>query len=295
MDSFDAFEYVIAVVEHGSITAAADKLNKSKSVISKCIKEIEHKHNIRLFNRNSKRLTLTDVGEKYYEHAKRLKNQYVGMLDEVTREQTSAQGRLRVSSPIAFGEHVLAALLPEFCELYPDIKIELLLGNHSVDMLKDNIDIRIKSGRVEDSNMIAKRLCDWPMAICAAPDYLGRFGEPKNPEALVNHSCVLDSNMQLGQNWPFVSDSGEHKTILINSNISSNNPQAVVNLIKAGAGIGFVALQSIKQELERGELVLLLKEYQARVLDIFLIYPHKSHLPQKHRAFIDFICSNLGQ
>ena len=294
MDTLDGIKTVIAVVETASFTAAGKKLGISKGLVSKYVSEVERELNIRLFNRNTRKLSVTDAGNQYSHHAVTLVEQYQGMVEDVIGEQSRPQGLLRVSSPIAFGEHVTSALLPGFGEQYPDIDVELLLGNRAVDMLNEGIDVRIKSGPVDDSNMIARPLCKWPMIVCASPAYVEANGRPECPQALTDHKCVLDSNLKGGQNWTFIDKEGKQQTVLIRSNIASNNPQAVVNIMKAGGGIGVVARGSVSEELERGTLVELFGDYQPRVLDIYMIYPHRKHIPQKVQCFINYMLTALG-
>ncbi|MDO3385451.1 LysR family transcriptional regulator [Gilvimarinus sp. SDUM040013] len=294
MDTFDGLKAVVAVVEAGSFTAAANNLGISKSLVSKYVTEVESNLGVRLFNRNSRSLVLTDAGHQYYRHARQLLEAYSSMVDEVITKQTSPRGLLRVSSPIAFGEHILARLLPKFSNLFPDIDVELQISNTPVNMLKDNIDVRIKSGHVDDSDMIARRLCDWPLIVCAAPSYLQANGTPATPQALSEHRCILDSHLRDGRNWTFNSVTGDHYTVPVHSNIKTNNPQALVNLVKAGGGIGLMAKHSVVTELANGRLVELFPEQACVNMDIFMIYPHRQHIPCKVQCFIDFMLQEIG-
>lgn len=295
MDTLVGVKTVIAVVESGSFTAAAEKLAISKSLVSKYIHEVESQLNIRLFNRNTRSISLTDAGNNYYQHALKLVEHYTAMLEDVVSNQAKPKGTLRISCPVAFGEHVVSALLPEFAKTYPDISVDLQLNNRAVNMLEEGIDVRIKSGLVNDSNMIARHLCQWPLIFCAAAPFIARHGRPSTPEALSELPCVIDSNLKNGRNWTFLSANSGHQTVLVQSNMSSNNPQAVVNMVKAGGGIGLVARGSITTELMSGELIELLPEYQSLTLDIFLIYPHRKHIPAKVQCFIDFMLAKFVQ
>ena len=291
MDTLAGVRTVVTVVENSSFTIAADKLGISKGLVSKQVSQIEAAHNIRLFNRNSRKISLTDAGANYYQHARKLLEYYEQMLDSVVTQQNTPSGKLRISSPIAFGEHVMTRLLPKFSQLYPQIKLELILQNQPVDMLKDGIDIRIKSGKVSDSNMIARPVCRWPLIVCASAKYLADKTLPTTPQQLAEHQCVLDKHLDDNTNWLFGCKDGGDITVAVNGVLASNNPQAVVNMIKAGGGIGLAARESVAAELQSGELVELLSDYQSKVLDIYLIYPHRQHIAQKTQCFIDFILS----
>jgi len=294
MDTLAGIKTVIAVVETGSFTAAGEKLAMSKGLVSKYIREVESQLNIRLFNRNTRKISLTDAGNNYYRHALKLVESYNVMIDDVAIQQSSPSGLLRISSPVAFGEHVMAELLPEFSVLYPDLNIDLVINNRAVYMLEEDIDIRIKSGQVDDSNMIARPLCQWPLIFCTTENYIKAHGLPVKPEQLTQHQCVIDSNLKSGQHWTFLSATGEQQIVLVQSNLASNNPQAVVNMVKAGGGIGLVARTSVKKELKKGQLIELFTDYQALMLDIFLIYPHRKHIPKKVQCFIDFMMQKFN-
>ncbi|MEP1445566.1 MAG: LysR family transcriptional regulator [Paraglaciecola sp.] len=288
MDTLDGLKTVIAVVNTGSFTAAAEKLGISKGLVSKYVRQIETELDVRIFNRNTRSNVLTDAGIQYYQHALKLLEHYDTMLDDVLRKQSSPKGLLRISCPIAIGEHIISSLLPDFSDLYPEIKVELVLNNRAVNMLQEDIDIRIKSGGVEDSNMIARPLFKWPMIICASKTYLENRNTPLTPDELSEHKCVIDNNMQDGQNWTFVTKNGEQHTLDVQCNLASNNPQVVANIIKAGGGIGRIAKIPVHEELASGELIELFKDYAPMIFDTFLIYPHRKHIPQKVQCFIDF-------
>ena len=293
MDTLDGLKTVIAVVETGSFTAAAKRLTISKGLVSKYIHEIESTLAVRLFNRTTRTISLTDAGKHYYQHALQLLEKYDSMIDEVIGEQSTSKGVLRVSSPLAFGENIIAPLIPEFVKRYPNLKFELVLNNKAVNMLEECIDVRVKSGQIDDSNMIARKLCQWPLIVCASSQYLEKYGVPTNPQDLSNHHCVLDSNLKNGENWSFLSKHSKLQNVLVKSNIATNNPQAVINIVKAGGGIGLVARKSIEDELNSGSLVELFKTEQPLIFDIYLIYPHRHHISRKVSCFIDFMLEKL--
>jgi DNA-binding transcriptional LysR family regulator len=294
MDTIDGLKTVVAVVETGSFTAAGEKLSISKGLVSKYIHEVEKQLDIRLFNRNTRKISLTDAGTHYYNHALKLLDNYSKMIEDVVNEQSSPKGLLRVSAPIAFGEHIVTPLIHEFSCQHPDISVDFVLNNRPVDMLKEGIDVRIKSGQVIDSNMVARPLCKWPLIICASPDYIDLHGLPLEPDDLSNHHCVTDSNLKSRNNWTLLSVTGEQITVPVHSRLSSNNPQTVVDFVKAGAGIGLVTKASVQKELQSGELIELFPDYTALTLDIYLIYPHKKYIPQKVQCFIDFMLGKFS-
>lgn len=289
VDTLDGLKAVIAVVETGSFTAASERLDASKALISKYISEVEDRLGVRLFNRTTRKVSLTEVGSRYYSHALQMLDNYQAMVDDVVGEQGCPKGLLRVSAPVSFGERQLAALIPEFCSMYPDLKFELLLNNRAVDMVEEGIDIRIKIGLVEDSNMIARHIYDVPLIMCASPDYLAQHGVPSKPKDLAVHQCISDSNFKMGQSWTLYAEDGHKHVIEIKSKVSANSPQAVANIAKAGGGIGIVTEHVIKDDIEKGHLISVLPTYLTLKFGLYLMYPHRKHVSSKIKCFVAFV------
>ena len=192
MDTLDGLKTVVAVVETHSFTAASDRLGISKALVSKYVGEVEKQLGIRVFNRTTRQLALTDAGRRYYQQAVILLEQFSAMVDNVTGEQTTPRGLLRISAPVTFGEMKLAPLLPKFISLYPDLTVELVLTNGAIDMLEEGIDVRLRIGGVDDSNMIARHLTDFPLILSASPNYSKQQGLPTTlaKHQLAKHHCM---------------------------------------------------------------------------------------------------------
>jgi DNA-binding transcriptional LysR family regulator len=170
MDTLDGIKTVVAVVETGSFTAASERLGMSKALVSKYIGEVEDSLGVRLLNRSTRRLALTEAGQRYYDQALPLLEEFEEMVDSVTGEQSSPRGLLRISVPVTFGEMSLAPLIPKFLQQYPDIGVDLQLSDKMIDMLEEGIDVVIRIGGVDDSSLIAKHIQTLPLALCASPD-----------------------------------------------------------------------------------------------------------------------------
>jgi DNA-binding transcriptional LysR family regulator len=294
MDTLDGFKTVIAVVETGSFTAAAGRLDMSKSLVSKYIGEVEKQLGIRLFNRSTRSLSLTEAGKSYYQGALSLTNKYAELVDTVTREQTSPRGMIRISTSGTFGDTALATKLPLFLKKYPDLKIELQLTDRKIDMLEEGIDIVIRIGRVDDSNLIARKINHFPLVLCASPDFINVNGMPQTVPDLLTVNCIVDSNFHIAKQWPFTDKNGHTQTVSINSNIAVNSPRSVRALAIAGAGIALVPRFIVQDALNQGLLVEVLPEYETVGFGMFAIYPHRRYLPQKVRCFIDFLTEQFS-
>ncbi|MDX2370827.1 MAG: LysR family transcriptional regulator [Colwellia sp.] len=294
MDTLDGLKTVVAVVETSSFTAASERLGISKALVSKYVGEVESNLDIRLFNRTTRQLALTDAGRRYYQESVALLEQYSALVDKVTGEQTKPQGLLRVSAPVTFGEMKLAPLLPEFLRLYPGLKIELILTNSAIDMLEEGIDVRLRIGGVDDSNMIARHLTTFPLILSASPAYIQQNGLPKIPQQVAEHNCIIDSNFRMGKQWPIISPLGKSESITVQSIVSANSPQAVREIAVAGGGIAMTPGFIVEDAINDGRLIPILPEYTTLEFGLFAIYPHRKYVAKKVRCFIDFILEQFS-
>lgn len=295
MDTLDGLKTVVAVVETNSFTAASERLGISKALVSKYVGEVENQLGIRLFNRTTRQLALTDSGRRYYEEAIILLEQFSAMVDNVTGEQTAPRGLLRISAPVTFGEMRLAPLLPKFIALYPDLTIELVLTNGAIDMLEEGIDVRLRIGGVDDSNMIARHLTNFPLVLSASPNYAQENGLPTTPEQLGEHHCIIDSNFRIGKQWPFISPKGQAETINVQSGVAVNSPQAVREVAIADGGIAMTPNFIVEDALADGRLLRVLPEYTTLEFGLFAIYPHRKYVAKKVRCFIDFVLDQFSK
>jgi DNA-binding transcriptional LysR family regulator len=295
MDTLDGLKTVIAVVETSSFTAASERLGMSKALVSKYVGEVENKLDIRLFNRTTRRLALTEAGRRYYEQAVTLLEQYSALVDNVTDEQTKPRGLLRISAPVTFGEMQLSPLLPKFLALYPDLKIELILTNNAIDMLEEGIDVRLLIGGVDDSSMVARHLKTFPLVLSASPEYIRKNGLPKTPQQVTEHCCIIDSNFRIGKQWPIISPQGNAHNIEVKSSISANSPQAVMEIAIADGGIAMCPSFIVEDAIKDGRLITILPGYTTLEFGLFAIYPHRKYVAKKVRCFIDFALEQFSK
>ena len=294
MDTIDGLKTIVAVVETGSFTAASERLNISKALASKYVGEVERRLNVRLFHRSTRKLALTEAGKRYYQRALPLLEEFTELVDTVTGEQSSPQGLLRISVPVAFGEMKLAPLIPQFMRQFPDINLEVILSNSMVDMVEEGIDVRIRIGGVDDSSLIARHIVTLPLILCASPQYLQQQGEPKTPQDITQHNCIIDSNFRIGTQWPMISPDGKAESVRVNSRIAASSPSAVRAIAEAGGGIGMVPRFIVEPALAQGWLKEVLPGYRTLEFGLFALYPHRRYLPKKVRCFIDFMVAEFS-
>ncbi|OUS27490.1 LysR family transcriptional regulator ['Osedax' symbiont bacterium Rs2_46_30_T18] len=295
MDSLDGLKTVVAVVETNSFTAASERLGISKALVSKYVGEVESQLGVRLFNRTTRAVSLTEAGRLYYQDCVALLEQYSAMLDSVTGDSTQVRGLLRISAPVTFGEMKLAPLLPKFLRLYPQLQVELVLTNAAIDMLEEDIDLRLRIGGVDDSNMIARHLNTFALVLTASPAYIKEYGLPKTAQQVAEHRCIIDSNFRVGRQWPIISPTGEAQTISVSSAIAANSPQAVREIAIAGGGIAMTPDFIVEDAIDSGLLIPILARYTTLEFGLFAIYPHRKYVAKKVRCFIDFAIEEFAR
>lgn len=294
MDTFDGLKTVIAVVQTGSFTAAGERLGLSKALVSKYVAQVEKQLGVRLFNRSTRRLALTEAGNIYYQDAIPLVESISQLTDKVSGAEANPNGLLRVNASLTFGDTCLAKALPSFLAQYPNLQIELQLSDRKIDMLEEGMDLVIRVGNVDDSNLISKKINTFPLVLCASADYLAKNGEPKYPDDVKQHNCIVDSNFKIGKQWPFMDKRGLQGVMSINSNVSVNSPRSVKEFALAGVGIALIPKYIVEDALQKGSLQLVLPEYQMQSFSMYAVYPHRKYLAQKTRSFIDFLIEHFS-
>jgi len=289
MDTVDGLKTIVAVVETGSFTQASERLGMSKALVSKYVGQVEARLGVRLFNRSTRRLALTEAGRSYYQQALPLLDEFTALIDNVSGEQSNPRGLLRISVPVTFGEMCLAPLLPKFLASYPDMQVELQLLDRMIDMLEEGVDVVVRIGGVDDSNFVARHIQSLPLVLCASPDYIARRGQPLNAQDIADHDCIIDSNFRIGKQWPVLSPEGASHVVEVSSRIAANSPRAVKEIAMAGGGIGMIPRFIVADALKVGSLQEILPGYSTLEFGLFAIYPHRRYLPRKVRCFIDFL------
>ncbi|HCM1323106.1 LysR family transcriptional regulator [Vibrio parahaemolyticus] len=295
MDTIDGFKTIVAVVETGSFTAAGERLGMSKSLVSKYVNKMEKRFSIRLFNRSTRQISLTSAGKGFYKSAIQVLDEYTSMIDSVHSDKKRIKGKLRISTSVTFGERQLSPKLPEFIALYPDIELEVHLTNRRVDILQEGFDVIIRISNVEDSNLIAREISSFSMALCASKTYLQKAGVPKTPLDLTEHKCIVNSNFKNSDKWTFSHEKRVNSTIDIPRTISVNSPRMAMDLANADCGIAMLPSFIVEEEITSGNLCEVLPDFRMEEFSMYVIYPHRKYLPKKVRCFVDFICDKFGE
>ena len=293
MRVFTAMQVFNRVAELHGFAAAARDLGMSTSSVSRHVSDLEDELGVRLFNRTTRRLSLTDDGIEYQRRSAAILHD-LDDLHSATRDlHGTPTGRLRVTASLTLGEAWVVQLLPGFLEQYPDIIIELDLTDRVIDLVEEGFDVGIRSGELRDSTMIARSLIGRRYSVCAAPHYIEQYGEATHPNQLKNHRCIqyLQPNRQ-SDDWWFEID-GKETWINVDGVIAINNAWAARDLARAGVGICYVPDFVVKGDLEDGSLIQIMPDFDSSADPVHAVYPSKRHLSARVRVFVDYLVSHL--
>jgi len=281
------------VVEAGGFAAAARQLGLSRAMVSRLVGQLEDTLGTRLLYRTTRKVSLTEAGRAYHDRATALLEELQALEGSVQDLASEARGVLRVNAPTSFGVLQIAPLLPEFLTRHPRARIELTLNDRVVNLVEEGYDVAVRIGQMGDSSLIARRLADIRMLVCAAPDYLARHGTPAHPEALRSHNCLTYSYAAGGNQWHFDGPGGP-SSVRISGNLEANSGDATLAAGLAGLGVMLQPSFIVAEALQSGALVRLLPDFHTPSLPLQAVYPHRRHLTTKLRLFIDYLAGHLG-
>lgn len=286
MNKFSAFHTFVTAAEQGSFTAAARKLGTSASTVTKMIGRLEDDLGVRLFNRTTRRLALTEQGQSLFERAQKILSD-VEEAEGLLRQATgSTRGTVRIVVPFLFGRLTLVPALPVFFERYPDVKLQIHFSDRPVDLIEAGYDAGVHTGELSDSVAIRRQLTRGPQITAASPAYLATHGTPKVPEDLHNHNCM---HGRFGVDWTFRSPQGGRQRIRVAGNLSIFNGDALREAAVRGLGVVHSTWWALRHDLEQGNLTQVLADYVVEGPAVSVVYPAGRHLPARVRAVIDFL------
>jgi DNA-binding transcriptional LysR family regulator len=289
MDLMSAMTTFVRAVDAGSLSAAARSLPSSLTSVSRQITALEQHFGTRLLLRTTRQLALTDEGRLLYERAKAIVNEVKEIEAALSRDRHQPSGRIRVSSPSLMGRLVIAPLLAEFLRRYPALSIDLLLVDRAVDMVEEDIHLAIRVGRLRDSQLVARKLADIRMIVCASPAYLAQRGTPETPGDLVHHDCLVFSDAPGSAEWRFTDNGKAGRKIRISGRLWMNSLDALAAAAKEGAGIVRVPSWQAEADLASGHLVRLLADYEPSPVPLHLMFQPSRLASPKIRAFVDYL------
>lgn len=283
----------VRVVELGSLSAAGRNLRLSPAVVSHRLQNLEEHLNVRLLNRTTRQVSLTEAGRVFYEHCQEV-------LDAAERAESSVAaiggapaGSLRVTAPLGFGRRVLAPMVPRFRALHPLVDVRLRLSDHMLDLLREAADVAIRMAVLKDSSFVVRKVADLRRVLCASPSYLEAHGAPERPEDLLDHHCLLLRFPGTQQfQWTLQGPDGP-MTLAVSGHFDADDGDVLTRWALDGQGIALKPVWEVGEHLASGALRVVLPRFPPEPVSLAMLYPHRSLLPAKIRAFIDFFAENV--
>lgn len=289
MDRFQSLIAFARVVEAGSFARAADRLDLSVSAVSRHVADLESHLGVRLLNRTTRRLSLTESGQAFYERCVQLLADLEEAEEAVTAGAIVPRGTLRMTASISFGAGYLAPAIAEFQQRHPQLRFDIELSDRAVDLVDERIDVAIRIGGIGSQALIGRRIGTAQMVCCASPAYLARHGTPRTPTDLADHACLTYEYSSDGNLWRFTDAAGEPHDVKVTGFAHSNNGAMLAALAVAGVGVTVEPDFILAADVRAGRLVRILRDYAPPTISIHAVYPSRRHLSAKVRAFIDFL------
>jgi DNA-binding transcriptional LysR family regulator len=294
MDRLAAIEAFVRVAEAQSFSEAARRLRSSKSAVSRNVSALESELGVRLLQRTTRSLTLTEAGRGYFERATRILADLEEANLAVSHLQAAPRGRLRVSAPMSFGFLHLAPALPDFLARFPEVAVDLAMSDRFVDLIEEGFDVAVRIGPLEDSSLIARKLAPIRRVVCASPAYFEARGFPRSPDDLKGHECLSNSNIAASQEWQFAAPGGKPWPVAVQGRLSANNGDALRVAALKGQGLVNLPTFIVGGDLQAGTLATALEDFIPQRLAMSALYPHSRRLSPKVRAFVDFLADRFG-
>jgi DNA-binding transcriptional LysR family regulator len=292
-DKVSDLEFFLKIVEAGSLTRAAILMESSLPSMSRRLSQLELRLGVKLIDRNARRFKLTDKGEFFLENTRQIVSLIDKMENNLQAEQEFLTGRLRIACLNQFGKQYLAGWIAEFNQLYPHLKIELLLSDSKVDLIEQELDFSFQIEVPLELDYCAIPLIEGKKIYCASPEYLDRFGIPLNPYDLRDHRCLcLIRNRHTFNDWPFI-DNGKNLNIKVPPYLSSDSSEIVHNWVLNGLGIAYKLNWDIEKDLASGVIIECLEAFNPLHKNLYLVYVTNNHPQLKHTYFIEFIKNKI--
>jgi DNA-binding transcriptional LysR family regulator len=292
MDKLRAMETFVRIVDRGSLTAASEALRTSLPSVVRTLAALEAELDVRLLNRTTRRIALTDEGREYYERSKRVLAEVVEAEEALSARRVAPKGRLRLTTPVLFGRLHVSPVTAEFIARYPAVQVDLLLLDRVVDLVEEGIDVGVRIGSLPDSSLVATLVGQTRRVVCASPAYLKRAGTPKLPTDLDKHRCINFSGLSPGHEWQFGTGANA-MGVTVSPALASNQIDVALDACVRGVGLGQFLCYQVQALLDAGQLKRALGEYEPAPQPIHLIYPHTRLLSANVRAFVDWTVPRL--
>jgi len=292
-NAFQEMAVFSKVVAAGSLSAAARELGLSPALISRRLAGLEARLGVRLINRTTRSLRLTDEGAGYYDTCTRVLAEIEEADAAVSAGRVEPQGAIKVAMPASFGHRHVAPLIPEFASRYPQVRLALSLSDRNVNVIEEGFDLAIRIAHLADSSLAARRLAPNRRVVCASPAYLERHGTPLTPHDLTRHNCLTANDFVMS--WDYKEPDGRAGSVRVTGRYACDNWEVLREWALAGMGVALKSTWDVHRHLEDGSLVSVCPGYTfGSDVAIYAVYPHRRFLPAKTRVFIEFLAASFG-
>jgi DNA-binding transcriptional LysR family regulator len=295
LPDFEGLAIFAKVVELRSFAAASTELSLSKATVSKAVGRLEQRLGARLFNRTSRRLALTDAGQRLAARAARLLADGEALESEALAQSVTPRGLVRLAVPMTFGVNAVAPILPEFLQQYPEITIDLHLSDAMVDLIGEGFDAGLRIASLPDSSLLARRLCAMPRHTVAAPSYLKRWGRPTHPMHLAEHKCFGYAYLSKPDVWHYTNAAGEQASVRPGGPLRANNGEVLMPALLAGLGIADLPDFIVGDAIAAGEVEVILKGWKQREGAVHLVTPPGGPRPARVEVLADFLAKKFAK
>jgi DNA-binding transcriptional LysR family regulator len=295
LDRFIEMAVLTKVVDAASFAAAARHFRISPAMVSRHVQALEARLGVRLLNRTTRRVSVTEAGQEYYERSVRILAEVEDAENVASKLQIAPRGLLRATASVSFGMRYIAPAIADYLMKYPDVSVELSLDDHYVDLLDQRFDLAVRVGNLAESSLIARKLGSVETVLCASPAYIAANGSPRAPRDLHQHNCLVYTYSTRQNVWRFFDEQRKEEAIHISGRFLANNADALLVLALKGAGVILAPDYIVENDLLAGNLVRLLPGYRTQQTPIHAIYAHRRAIPPKIRAFVDFLAQRFGR
>lgn len=288
MDRITAMETFVSVVEAGSFSAAARRMNIGQPAVSKSVSQLEKKLGVRLLLRSTRGLSITDAGQKFYEHAKVAINKVDEAEQSISDSDQNLTGKLRISAAVTLARLHIIPNLNLFTEQHPNLDIDIILDDRQVDLIAEGADVALRMGTLHDSNMVARKIASSPRLIIGSPDYFAKAEIPKSPADLSQHQAIIYSQPAGGESWS-LSKAGKEVSVTVSGHVSVNAAEGIRAAVLNGMGLTIASRWMFSKELLDGKVVSVLDDWTIPPVDLWAVFPSGRLISTKARAFVAFV------
>lgn len=293
-DATSGLAFFVLLAKTGSLSAAARELDITPPAATKRLAQLEQRLGVRLANRTTRSISLTPEGELYLEHAVKILAEIREMEAQVTSSRSAPKGLLRINATLGFGRTTIAPIISDFARRYPEVEVQLQLTDRPINLVEEAFDLGIRFGELPDTRLNARRIMANRRFLCASPAYLNKFGQPRVPEDLMQHRCIIHRQNDDTHGVWRLSKGRRTEAVKVAGTLSSNDGDVVLNWALDGHGILLRSEWDVAKYLQSGRLQRVLPDYRLASADLFAYYPSRRNLPARVRTFIDFLAAHFA-